>query len=156
MAIRIEKIERDKSTFLDLLLLADEQESMIYRYLERGEMFALFDGGLKSVGVVTMEGPDTCELKNIATKPGFQRKGYGTRLLTYLIAHFKSYCKTMYVGTGDNAGVGSFYEKFGFAYSHRVPNFFTEHYHEPIFESGRQLVDMVYFKKDLSTDCAIT
>jgi hypothetical protein len=38
-------IKTDKKRFLDLLLLADEQESMIDRYLERGEMFALYDEG---------------------------------------------------------------------------------------------------------------
>ena len=48
-------------------LLADEQESMIDRYLERGELFALYDNDLKSICVVTEESPDTCELKSIAT-----------------------------------------------------------------------------------------
>ena len=39
MGIKI--IKENKKSFLDLLLLADEQESMIEKYLERGEMFAL-------------------------------------------------------------------------------------------------------------------
>lgn len=39
MPLRFEKIITRKKRFLDLLLLADEQESMIDRYLERGEMF---------------------------------------------------------------------------------------------------------------------
>ena len=33
--------------------------------------------------------------------------------------------------------------------SHVVRNFFTEHYDHPIFECGRQLVDMVYLKMEL-------
>ena len=33
--MKIEKITSDKKRFLELLLLADEQESMIDRYLER-------------------------------------------------------------------------------------------------------------------------
>ena len=37
--IRIHPISGNKKQYLDLLLLADEQESMIDRYLERGEMF---------------------------------------------------------------------------------------------------------------------
>ncbi|MDF3005633.1 MAG: glyoxalase [Oscillospiraceae bacterium] len=36
-------------------MLADEQESMIDKYLERGDLFALYDGTLKSVCVVIRE-----------------------------------------------------------------------------------------------------
>lgn len=36
---------------------------MIDKYLERGDMFALYDNGLKSICVVTGESSDTCELK---------------------------------------------------------------------------------------------
>ena len=39
--INIVPILKNKKEFLELLLLADEQESMIDLYLERGEMFAL-------------------------------------------------------------------------------------------------------------------
>ena len=41
--MRIKKITENKKQFLDLLLLADEQESMIDRYLEAGDMYALYD-----------------------------------------------------------------------------------------------------------------
>ena len=52
---------------MDLLLLADEQESMIDKYLERGELFALYDGDLKSICVATQEGEGIFELKSLAT-----------------------------------------------------------------------------------------
>lgn len=45
--MKIKKITEDKDRFMNLLLLGDEQESMIYRYLERGELFALYDTDLK-------------------------------------------------------------------------------------------------------------
>ena len=41
--MEIKKVISDKKEFLELLLLADEQESMIDRYLERGDMFVLYD-----------------------------------------------------------------------------------------------------------------
>lgn len=50
--MRIEKITENKKQFLELLLLADEQENMIDKYLPDGELFALYDGGLKSACVV--------------------------------------------------------------------------------------------------------
>ena len=53
--MNIIKITEDKKKYLDLLLLADEQESMIDRYLDKGDMYALFDEDLKSVCVVTDE-----------------------------------------------------------------------------------------------------
>ena len=46
----ITQITENKKQYLDLLLLADEQESMIDRYLERGELFVLEDEGVKAVG----------------------------------------------------------------------------------------------------------
>ena len=39
-----------------------------------------------------------------------------------------------------------FYQDF--VYSHRIPKFFIEHYDHPIIEAGRQLTDMLYFKRD--------
>ncbi len=50
--MKIEQIRDNKRRFLDLLLEGDEQESMIETYLYRGDLFALYDGDLKSVCVV--------------------------------------------------------------------------------------------------------
>ena len=41
--MKIRKIKENKKQFLSLLLLADEQENMIDRYLERGTMYVLND-----------------------------------------------------------------------------------------------------------------
>ena len=51
--IRIIEITENKKAYLDLLLLADEQEDMIDRYLERGRMYVLDDDGVKSECVIT-------------------------------------------------------------------------------------------------------
>lgn len=54
----------NKKQYLDLLLLADEQESMIDRYLERGEMFVLAENSeVKAACVVTEEGKGIYEIK---------------------------------------------------------------------------------------------
>ncbi len=81
--MNIRKITSDKKQFLSLLLLADEQESMIDRYIDRGEMFVLDDGGTKAVAVVTDEGNGCCELKNMAVAPECHRQGYGKALLSF-------------------------------------------------------------------------
>lgn len=141
------QITENKKQYLDLLLLADEQEDMIDRYLERGEMFALFDDDLKSIGVVTEEGAGIYELKNIATAEKYQGRGYGKKLIDFLFDHYRESGQEMLVGTGDSPLTIPFYEHCGFTVSHRVKNFFTDHYDHPIYEGGVQLVDMIYLKK---------
>lgn len=147
--MEIKMINENKKQFLDLLLLADESESMIDKYLERGELFALYDNELRSVCVVTRESCDICELKNIATYEKWHGMGYGSKLIQYIGAFYKDKYKTMIVGTGDVPSMMQFYRKNGFHPSHRVHNFFTDNYDHPMFENGVQLVDMVYLKKEL-------
>lgn len=144
--ISIVPILENKKEYIELLLLADEQESMIDLYLERGEMFALYDVDLKAVCVVTDEGNGTYEIKNMATYPCYQRKGYGTRLVEFLLEYYKDRCQTMLVGTGDSPYTIPFYEQCGFVRSHRIPDFFIKNYDHPIYEAGKQLRDMVYLK----------
>ncbi|MCR5762652.1 MAG: GNAT family N-acetyltransferase [Treponema sp.] len=143
----IKEITRKKKDYLDLLLLADEQEDMIDRYLEKGRMFVLDDGGIKAECVVTDEGGGLLEIKNIATTPKSQGKGYGKKLIEFVAEHFKNDFCTLQVGTGDSPLTIPFYEKCGFRRHHTVKNFFTENYDHPIFEAGVQLVDMIYLQR---------
>jgi hypothetical protein len=53
--VTIKHITENKKQFLDLLLLADEQEDMIDKYLPQGDMFALYDGDLKSPTTTTTQ-----------------------------------------------------------------------------------------------------
>jgi GNAT superfamily N-acetyltransferase len=110
--MRIEKLVENKKQFLDLLLLADEQENMIDNYLPSGDLFALYDDDLKSVCVVVQINSETCELKNIATYEKYQGKGYGRALISFISDFYKNDFKTMLVGTGETPGILSFYPKF--------------------------------------------
>ena len=147
--MRITEIYRDKKTYLPLLLLADEQENMIDRYLEGGTMFVLDDNGIKAECVVTDEGNGILEIKNIATDPAHQKKGYGKALIDFLICKYAEKYSILQVGTGDSPATIPFYEKCGFVRSHAIPNFFTDNYDHPIIEDGVQLVDMIYLRRKL-------
>ncbi len=147
--MRIDKITSNKKQYLDLLLLADEQEDMIDRYLESGELFALYDDDLKTACVVVATDKDTCEMKNIATYEKYRGKGYGRILIKFISDHYKNSYKTMLVGTGEIPKILSFYESCGFEKSHTIKNFFIDNYNHPMFEDGIQLVDMIYLKKRL-------
>lgn len=142
-------LTKNKKQYIDLLLLADEQESMIDLYLERGELFVLEDNGVKAVCVVTDEGDSVCELKNIVVTPEFQRQGYGKRLINHLVTHYLGKYSQMIVGTGDVPSAVNFYKSCGFEYSHRIENFFTDNYNHQMIEDGILLKDMVYLKREL-------
>ena len=148
--MKIEQVKNNKKQYLALLLLADEQEDMIDRYLEKGTMYVLDDNGIKSECVVTDEGSGILEIKNIATKPAYHGKGYGKRLIDFIAARYREQYAILQVGTGDSPITIPFYEKCGFTYSHRLKNFFIDNYDHPIFEDGIQLVDMIYLRKNLS------
>ena len=96
--IKFIQITENKKRFLPLLLMADEQENMIDRYLERGTLYAILDDAYKSsdtnqpnqtnlpkitqssfkgVCVLTNEGNGILEIKNLAIVPTARRQGYG-------------------------------------------------------------------------------
>ena len=147
--MNIFEVKTDQKRYLPLLLLGDEQEDMIDRYLGRGTMYALDDGGVKAVCVVTDEGGGALELKNLAVSPRCQRRGYGRRMVDFLAETYRGRYTRLLAGTGDSPLTVPFYEACGFRRSHVVPNFFTDHYDHPIYEGGRQLVDMIYLIKAL-------
>jgi len=148
----ITEIKENKKQYLSLLLLADEQEDMIDRYIDRGTMFVLDDNGVKCECVVTDEGDGVLEIKNIATVPEYQGKGYAKILIEFIVKKYKKQYAVLQVGTGDSPLSIPFYEKCGFVRSHIIPNFFTDNYDHPIHEGGVQLVDMVYLQKPFDPD----
>lgn len=147
--MKIKEIKENKNQYLALLLLADEQEDMIYRYLDTGTMFVLEDNGVKAECVVTDEGNSILEIKNIAVVSEYQRKGYGKALIDFIIQKYTGQYMILQVGTGDSPLTVPFYEKCGFIRSHIIKNFFTDNYDHPIYECGVQLVDMVYLRMKL-------
>lgn len=147
--MKIREVNDNKKQFISLLLLADEQENMVERYLEKGTMYVLEDDEVKAECVVTNEGNGILEIKNIAVVPEYQGKGYGKILLDFLVRKYTGLYSVLQVGTGDSPLTVPFYEKCGFVRSHKVPRFFTDNYDHPIYEGGIQLVDMVYLQKHL-------
>ena len=150
MNMRIRSVKTEKKAYLALLLLADEQEDMIDRYLERGEMYVLEAGEeALAVCVVTEEGEGTLEIKNLAVREDMQGGGLGRRMMEEMELRYKDQYHTLLVGTGDSPLTVPFYERCGFVRSHVVKDFFTDHYDHPIIEGGVLLRDMVYFKKSI-------
>ena len=148
--MEIKLIISNKKQFLDLLLLADEQENMVDKYIDRGIMYVLDDEGIiKAECIITDEQNGVLEIKNLAVKPEYQRNGYGKVMIDFIIKNYKEKYSILQVGTGDSTLTIPFYEQCGFIRSHYIKNFFIDNYEQPIYEDGIQLIDMIYLQRKL-------
>lgn len=148
--MRFQQITENKKEYLDLLLLTDPQEDMIDRYLDTGDMFALYEGKeLCTLAVVTLLKNRECEIRNLVTTYGHGSKGYTRAMIHFLSEHYRSECDTMYVGTWNYGESLRVYKRCGFEYSHTLPNYYLNNYEEPIYLDGEQITDMIYLKKPL-------
>lgn len=147
--MEFQTISDNKRDFLPLLLLGDEQEDMIGRYLDRGTLWVLYDGGLRAVCVVTEEGDGDFEIKNLAVAPESQRRGYGRAMVEHVARQCRGRGKRLLVGTGDSPLTLPFYKSCGFRECGRIKDFFLQHYDHPIYEAGRLLSDMVLLAMEL-------
>ena len=148
--MEFKQITENKREYFPLLLLADEQEDMIDRYLDRGIMFVLEEeGSVIGVCVITDEGNGTAEIQNLAIAPSYQGKGYGKAMIDHVIRFYSGNYKVLQVGTGDSPLTVPFYENCGFTRYRTIRNYFPEHYDHPIYEAGKQLIDKVCLKRNL-------
>lgn len=147
--MEILEITDNKKQYLPLLLLGDEQEDMIERYLERGRLFVMQSGSPIAVCVATDEGDGVLEIKNLAVHPDFWRQGIGRAMIDDVANRARGAYHTLQVGTGDSPATMPFYERCGFVRHHIIKDFFTTNYDHPIIEEGVQLVDMVVLRRCL-------
>ncbi len=91
------------------------------------------------------------EIISIYLLPEYFHLGIGTKLLlASMNGLFSMGYRDLYLWVfEDNRSAHRFYEKNGFVISHRIKNFFVDHYDHPMFDHGVQLVDMVYLSRDL-------
>lgn len=142
--MEIKHTEVKKERYLPLLLLADDHEH-IMTYLAKGELFVLMDQSeIRAVCVVS----PTLEIENLAVASDAQGQGYGRALINSLFKKYKGQ-GVMTVGTDDISGNVLFYEACGFEYTHKIKNYFIDHYSFPIYEDGKQLKDKCYLRKEL-------
>lgn len=148
-SIEIKKEKDNKEQYMDLLLEADPEESIVKKYLEYGELFVLtYKEELACVAVVTKVDNSCIELKNIATVEKYRGQGYGKKMIKYLFDTYKSRYDKMIVGTSENNI--PFYVKQGFdKYEKTIKNFFIDNYEEEIWDGEMQCIDMYYYSKDL-------
>lgn len=146
---RIIEVKSGKRHYLPLLLTGDESEAMIDRYIDRSTLYVGFlDERPVAVCAVVSIDASTVEVKNLAVVSDLRRLGYGRRMLNH--AEHLNHGKKIILGTGETPSTLRFYRSCGYSYSHRIPDFFTDNYPEPIVEEGVTLRDMVYLQKKQS------
>ena len=139
--MEIRRISAGKRTYLPLLLEADPSERMIDRYLDAGELYALFvNGHAASVAVIARREDGAFEIMNLATAPEMRGKGHATRLVNHLAKLLGPRAKQLYAGTSP-ANV-PFYVRLGFEPAYVRKDFFRDNYETPIVENGTALSDM--------------
>ncbi len=146
--MQIKEIIKNKESFIDILLIGDEDINMINKYLSHCRLFALYENDLKAACAI-IECDNVIEIKNLATYPEYQHHGYASKLIEFICNFYKNKCAELILGTGENEITLGFYKKRGFREFKRIKNFFTENYSHPIFENGYQLTDMIYLKRKL-------
>ena len=148
-SINIKKEKDSKEQYMDLLLEADPSKDMINNYLRNADLFVLtYNENIACVAVVTKINENIVELKNIVTKKEYRGKGYGKKMIKYLVDNYKTKYEKMIVGTSENNI--PFYVKQGFdKYEKTIKNFFIDNYNEEIWDNGLHCIDMYYYSKNL-------
>lgn len=128
---------------MPLLLIGDESEEMIGKYLPSARIFVASEGELDiAICAVIEDENDWIEIKNLAVIPSKRRQGIGHKMLAHVESLYPG--SKFRLGTGETPSTLRFYESCGYRYSHRIHDFFTDNYPEPIIEEGVTLKDMIY------------
>ena len=155
MCIDLIEIDKDRrASYLNLLLIGDEDEKVVKSYINEGSLFTIVYEK-KEIGVVqclTDEEESVVEVKNIGLKEAYRGKGIGSKVIKKLeVLYERNQYSKMIVGTADSSLENiAFYKKAGFYQSGVKKNFFLQ-YAPPIYENGLQAIDMIMFEKKLKS-----
>lgn len=150
MNITFEPVHDERERLLPLLLIADESETIVRAYIDRGALFAIRDGEA-DVGVLLLihEG-DAVEVKNLAVAEGLRRQGIGRLAMAFAATWARDAgANFLTVGTANSSlDAIRFYQKAGFRMS-GVKRGFFDAYPDPIWEDGIHARDMIMFELPL-------
>ena len=150
--IIISPIKETRQIPYDLLLLSDDTKEAINKNLNGGELYlGKSNEQIVAAFILKVVQNDTIEIKNIAVTKGLQGKGVGTMLLDFIKENVKQRgFQKLLVGTCDQCEKEiKFYKKSDFILTDIRKNFFVENYNKPIYENGKQIIDMVILKINL-------
>jgi GNAT superfamily N-acetyltransferase len=150
MNITFEPVPEDRQRLLPLLLLADESETIVGSYIDRGTLFAIRDGEADLGALLLIHEGDAVEVKNLAVAEGSRGQGIGRLAVAFAGRWAREAGATrLTVGTADSSlDAIRFYQKAGFRRS-GVRRESFDAYPEPIWEDGIRARDMIMFELPL-------
>jgi len=106
MSIDLIEIHKDRrASYLNLLLIGDEDEKVVKSYINEGSLFTIVYEK-KEIGVVQClidEEESAVEVKNIGLKKAYRGKGIGSKVIKKLEALYEcNHYSKMIVGTADS------------------------------------------------------
>lgn len=136
----------------ELLLEADPSKDAVAAYLDGGQVWVAVCGA-ETVGVaVSLETqPGVVELKNLAVRADWQRKGLGTKLVQRVLDEARAHgAGAVEVGTGNSSlGPLALYQRCGFRVAGVDRDFFTRQYGTGIVENGIPCLDRIRLRREL-------
>lgn len=145
------EITGEREPYFPYLLLADENEEMVRKYMNDGDLYTIHCGEhLVGVALLIEQSKTSIEIKNIAVKPEFKGKGIGKIVLQMISDNSKAKGYTQVIVGTANSSIDNiaFYQKAGFRMERIDKDFFSS-YDKPIYENGIRAVDMIIFSKAL-------
>lgn len=152
--LRLHELQPGEEIPFGLLLLADEEEDAIRKYIYNSSVYTLYDQEQQNpiaVVAISKVNKSEIEIKNIAVLESFRNNGIGSLLINHVkeIAYNENYTEII-VGTADSGkNQIRFYERNGFAKYALKKNYFIDNYSRPIVDDGVLLKDMVMLKLKL-------
>ena len=97
-SILIKKEKEDKEQYMDLLLEADPNRSLVSNYLKESDLFVLYyKEEVACIAVMKEIDSETVELKNLVTVEKYRLQGLGKKMIKYLFDNYKERYKKMIV-----------------------------------------------------------
>ncbi|MBA3943906.1 MAG: GNAT family N-acetyltransferase [Herpetosiphonaceae bacterium] len=153
MTITIRQATPDEVEQLVPLLLQAEHSEGALRWGFANLVDAIYrmDDGTALVGAATMQWRnEACEIMELAIAPERHRQGLGRQFVNWLVDEARRRGKhALLVGTA-NSSIGNiaFYQKSGLRMD-TVRRDYFRYYHEPVYEDGIQIRDMLVFRLTL-------
>lgn len=145
----------EREAALPLLLLAEPSATALRWSLKNlsDSVYVMEDGGRIVAAASVRFRREPCEIVELGVAPELQGKGYGRRLVAWLLEEARRRGKrALFLGArSTSAGNIIFYQKCGFRVHGVRPDYFW-YYDEPVYENGLPVRDMIVLRYALDED----
>jgi ribosomal protein S18 acetylase RimI-like enzyme len=156
MQLMIRAADPDEiEALIPILRQAEETERALrWSLANLSDMVYRLDVGGQLAGAATVQWrSDPCEIMELAIAPELHGQGLGKQLVAWLVEEAQRRGKRqMLVGTANSSIENiAFYQKCGFRMDQIRRDYFR-YYHEPRYENGIQVRDMLVFSYNLTNE----